>query len=184
MKAILPILICSAISAALGYYFGRITLPTEQTTVPVTVTSTQKPSETTAAATEVEADLFEDSSESDSLEPEPEPEPEPESESESEQVAATPTPAPTESDFAARAAQNFQTLTDTQGRSINARIVEVTATDVKIRRTDGLETTIPLNMLSEEDVAFCNYLREQQKVEEPAKPDTSDGFDWDSYFNS
>ncbi|MFU8848701.1 MAG: hypothetical protein ACNA77_08290 [Opitutales bacterium] len=177
MKAILPILICSAISAALGYYFGRITLPTQQT-APVAATSSQKPGATTTVAPVAKADLFEDGLDAGSLDSESDLEPKPEP----EQVAATPTP--TESDFAARAAQSIHTLTDTQGRSINARIVEVTATDVKIRRTDGLETNIPLNMLSEEDVAFCNYLREQQKAKEVKAPDTSGGFDWDSYFNS
>lgn len=179
MKAILPILICSAISAALGYYFGHITAPTTES-APAAVASSEKPSTTTPVAT-VEAEQFEDTFEAEPVEPEPELEPEPAPEPEE---AVTATPAPTESDFAERAAQTIQTLTDSQGRSINARIVEVTETNVKIRRTDGLETTIPLNMLSEEDAAFCNYLREQQKAKEVKTPDTSDGFDWDSYFNS
>lgn len=179
MKAILPILICSAISAALGYYFGHITVPTDQG-APATVASS---SETGTTAPEPQVAAVPDE---DSFEPEPELEPEPEPEEleiEPEETAEA-TPPPTESDFAERAAKTIQTLTDKQGRSINARIVEVMETEVKIRRSDGLESTIPLNMLSEEDAAFCNYLREQQKTEEPALPDTSDGFDWDSYFNS
>jgi hypothetical protein len=39
-------------------------------------------------------------------------------------------------------------------------------------------------MLSERDVAFCNYLREQQEAQAVDTPDASEGFDWDAYFNS
>lgn len=177
MKAILPILICSAISAALGYYFGHITVPTDLSGPAPDATSEQ--AAFTAPAPQPPVEMAENT-----FEPEPMPTdeaPEPEPEEETETASA---PAPSESDFAERAAKSTQTLTDTQGRSIEASIVKVLDTEVKIRRSDGLETTIPLNMLSEEDVAFCNYLREQQKEEEVPAPDTSDGFDWDSYFNS
>ena len=88
------------------------------------------------------------------------------------------------SSFAERAKQTYQTLTDAQGRTIQASIVKVMDSEVKIRRSDGLETVIPLNMLSEEDIAFCNYLRNQTKEEEVKAPAKTDGFDWDAYFNS
>lgn len=185
MKAILPILICSAISAALGYYYRHITLPAEQTAPSAAPSASATSAITSSPAVEPEsfANTFEPESVEAAPEPEPELEPEPEPEPEPV-VAEEAAPAPTESDFEERANQTIQTLTDTQGRTVNARIIEVTETEVKIRRSDGLETKIPLNMLSPEDVAFSNYLREQQKAEEATVPDTSDGFDWDAYFNS
>ncbi len=64
-----------------------------------------------------------------------------------------------QSPFEMRAALPIQTLTDLQGRTIRATIVKVTESDVKIRRSDGLETTIPLSMLTADDINFCNYLR-------------------------
>lgn len=177
MKAVLPILICSAISAGLGYYFGHITVPADLKG-PAPVATSDKGNTTTPAPQPEIAEV------EDTFEPAPEPvEAAPEPEDTPPETATE--PEATESSFAERANSTTQTLTDTQGRTIQASIVKVLDTEVKIRRTDGLETTIPLNMLSEEDVAFCNYLRDQQKEEEEVKaPDTSDGFDWDAYFNS
>lgn len=189
MKAILPILICSAISAALGYYFGHITVPTDLSGPAPEATSEQ--AAFTAPAPQPPVEMAENTFEPEAMPTDETPEPEPEMETETETGTGTETgtetasaPAPSESDFAERAAKSTQTLTNTKGQSIEATIVEVLDTEVKIRRSDGLETSIPLNTLSEDDVAFCNYLREQQKEEEVPAPDTSDGFDWDSYFNS
>jgi len=183
MKAILPILICSAISAALGYYFGHITVPADLTS------STQAPTTDTANAPAAKPEpepavaMAEDTFESDPAPMPAAPEAEPEPVDAAPEAATTP-PAADNTSFAERAAQTTQTLTDTEGRTIQASIVEVTDNGVKIRRADGLVTTIPLSMLSAEDVAFCNYLREQQEPEPATPPDTSDGFDWDAYFNS
>lgn len=174
MKSILPILICSAITGGLGYYFGHITLPSDaNTAAPAPVASTVIPTPQPAAP------VYQPP-----VAPEPAPvvdEPEPATEVATEPAPAAPA---TESDFAERAAKPVQMLTDKQGRSIQASIVEVLDSEVKIRRSDGLVTTIPLNMLSEQDVAFCNYLREQAKTKEVQKPASTDGFDWDAYFNS
>lgn len=175
MKLIFPILICSAISAALGYYFGHITIPVGTEQVAASPTASQPAPAPAPAPAPVQPQY---------VEPAPMPEPEPIAEPEPEEALAV-TPEPTESSFAERAAATTQTFTDTQGRTIEASIVEVTDREVKIRRTDGLRTQIPLNMLSAEDAAFCNYLREQAaKKEKESKPATSDGFDWDAYFNS
>lgn len=202
MKAILPILICSAITGALGYYFGHITIPTDNqasTTAPTAASSASsgtsafdqavEPMQTAPVASAPPqlapaqpAPVAPSPTQSVAVESAPATETAPE-------VSTAPVeePAPSDSEFASRAAQTSQTLTDKQGRTIQASIVKVLDTEVKIRRTDGLETTIPLNMLSDKDVAFCNYIREQQQAEEvktPKTPDTSDGFDWDAYFNS
>lgn len=168
MKAILPILICSAISAALGYYFGHITLPANsENSAPAAVTSAPvvAPIQMIEPVLPAPEAIIED--------PDP------------QIVEAPAAPAP-RSSFAERAALTIQTLTDTQGREIKASIVKVLEQDVKIRRSDGLETMIPLSMLSPEDIAFCNYLREQAKEKEAAAPAPvkTDGFDWDAYFNS
>lgn len=174
MKAILPILICSVITGGLGYYFGHITVPASKEvngTSDATVASAPKPAPVNPPAPAYVA-------------PQPAP------------VAAepsTPTPAPTEvatptaeeAAFAERAALPIQTLTDNQGRSMQANILEVTTSNVKIRRSDGLETTIPLSMLRADDVAFCNYLREQKSSRGESPPAIkADEFDWDAYFNS
>ena len=198
MKAILPILICSAISAGLGYYFGHITVPASSQTATAQASANtpptapapayQSPAAQPAPAYQPPAAQPAPTYQPTAAQPQP---------ATSFPVAGTPTPAPApvavetpsaeNAAFAARAAQPMQTLTDTQGRTIQANIVQVTASDVKIRRSDGLETTIPLTMLSADDIAFCNYIREQQV----AKPQTSpspaikaDDFDWDAYFNS
>ncbi|PXA03991.1 hypothetical protein DDZ13_08060 [Coraliomargarita sinensis] len=187
MKAILPILICSAISAALGYYFGHITVPADAL-APEGTGNTSAVSSAASTAPSTESPVFESSEPVEPVEvttTEVPAEPEPEVEPETPASTTTATSTTSEADFEERAASTTQTLTDTQGRTIQATIVKVLDAEVKIRRSDGLETTIPLNMLSEEDVAFCNYLREQQEeVEEVTTPDTSDGFDWDAYFNS
>lgn len=175
MKSIIPILICSAITGGLGYYFGHITK--SQTSEATTQTASSAPAAYAPAPAPVApAPTFEDPA---PVAPAPAP-----VATQPLAVASTPEPSPEESAMAARAAQTIQTLTDTQGRTIQAEIVEVMASNVKIRRTDGLETTIPLNMLSEKDVVFCNYLREQAKEEEVASPTNNEGFDWDAYFNS
>lgn len=175
MKAILPILICSTITGALGYYFGHITMPADsQAAAPETTAST--PVFATKPATPDEAPRpAAPAAQSEVTTPAP---------TSTSTAATTPEPASQENAFAARAAKTTQTLTDTQGRTIQASIVRVMDSEVKILRSDGLETSIPLNMLSDEDVAFCNYLREQQEAEPVKTPDTSDGFDWDAYFNT
>ncbi|MGB0744707.1 MAG: hypothetical protein ACPGSB_09285 [Opitutales bacterium] len=178
MKAILPIIICSAITGALGYYFGHITLPansgdasSEQAAsapAPQTATYTE-PAPTTPRSTP------------DPIAPAP--------------VISAPvapvvnaepvsTPAATTADFATRAAQTTHTLTDKEGKSIEVTIMEVLENEVKIRMSNGMVTTVQFSLLSDEDVAFCNYLREEAKKNEVIKPDNSDGFDWDEYFNS
>jgi hypothetical protein len=175
MKLIFPILICSAISAALGYYFGHITIPVTSGQVAATTTMPQ------AAPAPTQPQYVEPQPMADFepiAEPEPIDEPEP-----IEELATAPDQ--TTSSYAERAALTTHTLTDTQGREIQATIIEVTENTVKIRRTsDRLETKIPLNMLSAEDAAFCNYLREQAAKKEATKPATSDEFNWDAYFNS
>lgn len=176
MKAILPILICSAISAGLGYYFGHITVPANnQTSSAPLATSAPQP-----------APAYQ----SPAVQPKPQVAPQPTSTYQTSPVASAPvtaeTPNAEDAAFATRAALPIQTLTDTQGRTIQANIVEVTANEVKIRRSDGLETTIPLTMLSADDIAFCNYLREQ-KAAQPQQSSPAikaDEFDWDAYFNS
>jgi len=187
MKLILPILICSAISAALGYYFGHITLPVDSQPVAAPATISHSAPALAPAPPAATQPVYAETEPANELEPMPDlepvaaPDPEPAPEPEADLVENTTAP---QTNFAERAAQTTQTLTDTQGRTIEARIVEVTEQNVTIRRTDGLETKIPLNMLSPEDVAFCNYLREQAAKKPAAKPASSDGFDWDAYFNS
>lgn len=87
------------------------------------------------------------------------------------------------SEFAARANEPMQTLTNTQGVQIQAKVLSVSATDVTIRRSDGLETTIPLSVLSADDVEFCEYLRETGSLQQTAPKSTSD-IDWDAIFGS
>ena len=175
MKSILPLLICSAISAGLGYYFGHITLPASQEASPTTVTSTAPPAPVPQPAPVVAVPPPAVTSPV-PVEPVPVVSPEP---------AIENSPSAAEAAFAQRAALPIQTLTDTQGRTMEATILEVTVNEVKIRRSDGLETKIPLSMLSAEDVAFCNYLREQKSAPKKTSPAIkADEFDWDAYFNS
>lgn len=123
--------------------------------------------------------------------PEPTPEPEivvPES---------IPEPVLPEITHAQRAAEAFTTLTDKQGREIKAKVLAVADEHIKLRREDGLETSIPLSMLSEADIAYCEYLRENipqlAEVPTPAsiKPQSNlapkaleaqGGIDWDAIF--
>lgn len=127
--------------------------------------------------------------------------PQPLSQPEPEVIAPDPMPAPVIAgvDFAQRAAGPFTTLTDKQGREIQAKVLSVTDDQIKLRRKDGLETTIPLSMLSEDDIAFCEYLRQQlpqiAEIPLPAKtmpqvtPDSKaleaqGGIDWDAIFGN
>lgn len=104
---------------------------------------------------------------------------------------------PQEDEFAKRAAEPFTALTDTQGRVIQAKVLSVTDEEIKLRRSDGLETTIPISMLSEADAAFCEYLRDNPpkanntatsiivSPDTSASPDALDaegGIDWDAIF--
>ena len=193
MKAILPILICSAISAGLGYYFGHITVPEDlasNSSAPAAAPSSDSGFGAPASTANTAPSSVQVAEEPPAPAPAPAPTVAPEANAAAPVAATEPKVEPAATadsgadNYAERAAKTVHTLTDTQGRTINAKIVEVLDTQVKIRRTDGLETTIPLNMLREEDVAFCNYLREQQEAEAAKTPDTSDGFDWDAYFNS
>ncbi|WOO40048.1 hypothetical protein [Rubellicoccus peritrichatus] len=84
--------------------------------------------------------------------------------------------------FSERAAQPMQTLTDVQGRSITVEILEVDNQMVKIKKDDGREYSIPLKNLSEEDVAFCEYIRE--KNTKSPKPTKTSDIDWDAIFGS
>lgn len=172
MKAILPILICSAISATLGYYFGHITVPANSeisTATSVPTVAPQHASYEVEQPTPVAPALVAPAIATPITTPAP---------------VVTTTPISAESAYAERATLTIQTLTDTQGRTIQASILKVTEQDVNIRTSDGLETKIPLSMLSPEDIAFCNYLREQAKEDETTAPVKTDGFDWDAYFNS
>lgn len=78
---------------------------------------------------------------------------------------------------AARAEQSLQTLTDTQGRTIQAKVLKVVGDQVTIRRQDGLEATIPLSTLNSEDIEFCKFIRENSTPE----PEPSN-IDWDAIF--
>lgn len=125
----------------------------------------------------------------------PEPLPQPEVE-EVEPVNVPEPPAPAV-DFAARAAEPFTILTDKQGREIQAKILSVIGDQIKLRRNDGLETSIPISMLSEADIEFCEYMRENipQVAEMPTPVTTTPqgsldpkvleaqgGIDWDAIF--
>lgn len=125
----------------------------------------------------------------------PEPLPQPEVE-EVAPVSIPEAPAPVV-DYAQRAAEPFTILTDKQGREIQAKILSVTGDQIKLRRNDGLETTIPISMLSEADIAFCEYMRENipqvAEIPTPAKTtpqgsldpkvlEAQGGIDWDAIF--
>lgn len=186
MQAILPILICSTISAALGYYFGHITVPSDPSadnSLEIIATASDKSGTARRDSAQSDDPSLENSS-TPSLNLVEEETAETEAEPLEAMVATNSTAMPSEKDFAKRADKTIVTLTDTQGRTINASILKVLDTGVEIRRSDGLETTIPLNMLIEEDIDFCNYLREQQKLKEPTTPDTLDEVDWESFFDS
>ena len=180
MKALLPILICSIISAGLGYYFGHITLAPEGVTKTKVVEKIVVQPTTAAAPVQQSAPPAPSQVAASNNSPVNEPAIAVETEPERPEI--------TEADMAERAKNTIQTLTDSQGRSIQAKILDVTADSVKIERTDGLETTIPFSMLSETDVEFCNYLKENDllpEIEQAPAPAADDGeFDWNAYFNS
>jgi hypothetical protein len=100
-------------------------------------------------------------------------------------------------DFALRAADAYTTLTDKQERKIQAKVLSVTGDQIKLRRDDGLETSIPLSMLSEADIAYCEYLRDNasqvaeipsaakstpQGSLDPTVMEAQGGIDWDAIF--
>lgn len=170
MKSLFLILICSAFSAVAGYYYGRASAPHAAPTTPAPTAAEPVAPESTASEP-IEIAESPALSEPDAV------------------VEAAPVGALTAN--ATRAAQTIQTLTDTQGREIQAQVLAVTGDQVKIRRDDGLETSIPLSMLSPEDLAFCEYLREHAPASIKPQPDTApnkaksaDEIDWDSIFGS
>ena len=57
-----------------------------------------------------------------------------------------------------------RTWTDTQGRTIEAELINATADEVTVRRTDGRTFTLPISLLSEADREFV------AKQKAPAKP--------------
>ena len=66
--------------------------------------------------------------------------------------------------FEIRAKERFVTLTDTQARKITAEIVKVNEDNLQVvRKTEIRKLTIPFDMLSGNDRAFAEYLRDQQK---------------------
>lgn len=95
-----------------------------------------------------------------------------------------------------RARKPYTTLTNTQGTEIQAKILSVSDGQVKIRRIDGLETTIPLNMLSEADIELCEYIKTQsttqisepspsdKKISKPLEFEVQGGVDWDAIFGT
>jgi hypothetical protein len=68
------------------------------------------------------------------------------------------------------AALEARTWTDVQGRKIEAEFVSATATDVTLKLASGKDATLPLNRLSQEDLA---YIRESaaEGGNKDAKPD-------------
>ncbi|MGB0416922.1 MAG: hypothetical protein ACPGKS_08740 [Coraliomargarita sp.] len=158
MKTLSALIACSILSGAAGYVVGvkqsiRVKPESPQARVAPSSMPQEAPQNLTAIA-----DASTLSIEIETTQPEPAP----------LDLAST---------HATRADRAMQTLTDTKGRSIQAKVLKVSGDQVTIRRADGLETTIPLSMLSSEDVEFCEYLREQ------STPEPSDEeFDWDAIF--
>ncbi len=65
--------------------------------------------------------------------------------------------------FAKRAEQRFITLTDQQERSIQAEVLEVTESQLKVRRRSDLRIVhVPVQMLCPDDQAFAAYLWEEK----------------------
>ena len=150
MKTFSLILACSILSAAAGYFFG---------------VKQAVPASTKEARTEA-------------VEPTPTvPNTEPLEEAELVETIAKESTVIIDiaSPHEARANQAMQTLTDTKGRRIEAKVLKVVDDQVTIRRQDGLETTIPLSMLSPEDIEFCEYVREQSAS-------STSGVDWEAIF--
>ena len=63
------------------------------------------------------------------------------------------------------------TLTDTQGRSIEVEILNVTEESVSVRRADGISFDIPLSKLSTDSQAL---VREQQNSRSPSAESNDD----------
>jgi len=134
MKFVFAIVLCSLLSAIAGYYYGKSTLPRLR---PVALPEAPVSSEV------VVSDVVNDDV------PTPEPA-EPVVEEEPEELLSI---------YRRRAAEELNTLTNAKGQAIQAVVLAVTEDQVTIRRSDGLETSFPLGILSEEDIAFCEYLR-------------------------
>lgn len=161
MKTVLLILIFSSIAGIAGYYYGR-------------TSALEEPSSKPTEATVVTPDEKEAPAEPTSAEP-TSTEPKEKSSFGGKEIVAT-----LEQDFAARSARPTHTLTDTKGRIIEAKILSVDGDQVKVRRTDGLETTFPITMLIPEDIAFCEYLRKESSFEQKAA--SSDQTTWEDIF--
>jgi hypothetical protein len=156
MKTVVLLLIFSSIAGIAGYYYGRNSVPEEP----------PKPTE----AAVVTADVKEEPTQPASTEPV-------EKTSSGEQDVV----GPVESGFLERSARSTQTLTDTQGRSIEAKVLSIDGDQVKVRRSDGLETSFPIAMLIPEDIAFCEYLRRELSTKQ--KAESSDHITWDDIFD-
>lgn len=160
MRFFLLILIFSSISGLGGFYYGRISASNAPA---VAASSSSTHATATSAAPVDQASAINLPTEA--------------------PVAAKPSASDT---MALRAAKKIQTLTDKQGRAIQAEILAVTLTDVTIRRADGLETTFALSRLTDEDAAFCEYLRANPSLLQTpaveAEPETMEEIDWDAIF--
>lgn len=76
--------------------------------------------------------------------------------------------------FAASLAQaEMRTLTDTQGRTIEADVIAVNDTQAKIRRADGQVFDLPLDRLAEADrKALTAWAKQQESKPRPLAPGT------------
>lgn len=167
LSTVLPIIVCSALAGYGGFFYGRISAPAANADT------------NHAEATQLQPAGLKETV----LETSPEP--------------AMPTridhieePLTADDAMAERAKADMHTLTNKQGVQIHAKVLAVSATEVTLRRDDGLETTIPLNVLSANDIEFCTYLREQEQFQvdtvtpQADTPATTDDIDWDSIFGS
>jgi len=72
-----------------------------------------------------------------------------------------------------RAQKRVITLTDTQDRSIQAEVLDVTESHLKVRRQSDLRVVqVPVNMLCAEDRAFAQYLWDEKNPRKEIGPDT------------
>ncbi|MEO0796703.1 MAG: hypothetical protein AAFX93_16160 [Verrucomicrobiota bacterium] len=176
MKAITPILIVvfSAITGVVGFFLGQ-KVATDKFN-----SQADSPPDTVLAA---EASVVAEAQAS------------PEPTAIEEPVAIEPTPiavAPSAdpgSKFTERAMQKTFTLTNKQGVSIRAAILSISNDTVKLRREDGLETSIKIDILKDEDQEFCHYLRDNMLVPQPpitadGRPPKADGIDWGKIFQN
>lgn len=160
MITFLLLLIFSTLAGLIGYYYGR--------------TSMQEAPAANQAQIKIAAvEVTEETSEPIEVEP----------------VEVLSTEAPqaensVEPNFSKRSARSMQTLTDAQGRRIEAKVLSVEGDAVKIRRSDGLETSFPLSILIPKDIAFCEYLRTHSPTTQKAtsKATSTDDIDWDMLF--